>query len=61
MAKKLEYGLKLIRDRSGVEAFTISSEAIADMENYVNCLLKKHYRQNLDDDMKDIYKEAISP
>jgi ATP-dependent Clp protease ATP-binding subunit ClpX len=52
MAKKLEYGLKLIRDRSGVESFTISGEAIADMENYVNCLLKKHYRQNIDDDMK---------
>ena len=28
MAKKLEYGLKLIRDRSGVNEFTINGEAI---------------------------------
>lgn len=58
MAKKLEYGLKLIRDRSGVEVFTIGCEAIADMENYVNCLLKKHYRRNLDDDMRNISRDT---
>jgi ATP-dependent Clp protease ATP-binding subunit ClpX len=45
LAKKLEYGLKLVRDRSGVETFTISDNAVTDMEGYINSLLKKSYRQ----------------
>jgi hypothetical protein len=57
IAKRLEYGLKLIRDRSGIEKFTIGSEAITDMEDYINRLLKKYYRQNLDSGMKDIYQD----
>ena len=58
MAKKLEYGLKLIRDRSGIDEFTINGEAIADMENYINSLLKKYYRQGIDADIKNINKDT---
>ncbi|MFC1867728.1 AAA family ATPase [Thermodesulfobacteriota bacterium] len=49
VAKKLEYGLRLVRDRSGVEEFVIDSRAITDMESYINNLIKKYYRQDLDD------------
>jgi len=45
VAKRLEYGLNLVRDRSGIEEFTINDEAVSDMESYVNNLIKKYYRQ----------------
>ena len=43
LAKKLEYGLKLVRDRSGMERFLITREAVTDMEKYINDLMKTHY------------------
>jgi KaiC/GvpD/RAD55 family RecA-like ATPase len=46
LAKKLEYGLKLVRDRSGVDHFTITREAVEDMEKYINDLVKKFYRKD---------------
>jgi endopeptidase Clp ATP-binding regulatory subunit ClpX len=49
MAKKLEYGLKLVKDRSGIEHFTLNRDAIIDMERYINKLLKKYYRQHFDE------------
>ncbi len=45
LAKKLEYGLKLVRDRSGIEHFRINGEAIIDMEKFVNDLLKQYYHE----------------
>ncbi|MBW2064281.1 MAG: AAA family ATPase [Deltaproteobacteria bacterium] len=45
LAKKLEYGLKLVRDRSGTDRFIITGEAVNDMENYINELVKRYYRQ----------------
>ena len=45
LAKKLEYGLKLVRDRSGIDNFVINGKAVTDMENYINNLVKKFYRQ----------------
>ena len=48
LAKKLEYGLKLVRDRSGVEKFMISAEAVTDMEKYINDLMKRYYRKEYD-------------
>jgi ATP-dependent protease Clp ATPase subunit len=48
LAKKLEYGLKLVRDRSGVDSFNITAEAITDMEKYINKLVKKYYRHDYD-------------
>ena len=50
VAKKLEYGLKLVKDRSGIDYFEINGEAVTDMEKYINNLLKKYYRQPLDDE-----------
>lgn len=49
MAKKLEYGLKLVKDRSGIEHFTLDRDAIIDMEKYINTLLKKYYKQHFDE------------
>ena len=46
LAKRLEYGLKLVKDRSGVERFVINDEAVTDMENFVNNLVKKFYHQD---------------
>ncbi|MBN2032951.1 MAG: AAA family ATPase, partial [Deltaproteobacteria bacterium] len=43
VAKKLEYGLKLVKDRSGMESFLITKEAVTNMEKYINDLMKKHY------------------
>jgi ATP-dependent Clp protease ATP-binding subunit ClpX len=43
LAKKLEYGLKLVKDRSGMERFLITKEAVTDMERYINDLMKRHY------------------
>ena len=45
LAKRLEYGLNLVRDRSGIENFTINDEAVIDMENFVNNLIKKFYHK----------------
>jgi len=44
LAKRLEYGLKLVKDRAGIETFEINDEAVTDMEKYVNDLVKKYYR-----------------
>ena len=44
LAKKLEYGLKLVKDRSGTQNFVINREAVTDMEKYVNGLVTKFYR-----------------
>jgi ATP-dependent Clp protease ATP-binding subunit ClpX len=46
LAKRLEYGLKLVKDRAGTEEFVITSEAVMDMEKYINGLVKRYYRQN---------------
>ena len=48
LAQKLEYGLKLVRDRAGIEDFVISGEAVTDMEKYINGLVKKHYQKDYD-------------
>lgn len=45
VAKRLEYGLRLVKDRSGKDHFVINEEAVIDMESYVNALIKKFYRQ----------------
>ncbi|MBW2017382.1 MAG: AAA family ATPase [Deltaproteobacteria bacterium] len=45
LAKKLEYGLKLVKDRSGIETFRITGEAVTNMEKYINDLVKTYYRR----------------
>lgn len=49
MAKKLEYGLKLIKGRSGIEEFVINSEAVTNMDSYINKLVKDLYKANYDE------------
>jgi ATP-dependent Clp protease ATP-binding subunit ClpX len=51
LAKKLEYGLKLVRDRSGVEHFVITRDAVLDMDKYINDLVKSYYRKDYDPDL----------
>jgi ATP-dependent Clp protease ATP-binding subunit ClpX len=45
LAKKLEYGLKLVRDRSGIDHFSINGAAVTDMEAFINDLIKRSYSQ----------------
>lgn len=44
LVKRLEYGLKLVKDRSGTAHFVITREAVTDMEKYINDLVKRYYR-----------------
>jgi ATP-dependent Clp protease ATP-binding subunit ClpX len=39
-----EYGLKLIKERTGKDTFTIQREAITDSEGYLNRLIRMSYR-----------------
>lgn len=45
LAKKLEYGLKLVRNRSGNEHFSINGDAVTDMERFINDLIKRYYSE----------------
>ncbi len=45
VVKRLEYGLNLVKDRSGIDRFTINAEAVSNMEGFINNLIKKYYRQ----------------
>ena len=45
LAKKLEYGLKLVKDRSGVDFFVVTKDAVLDMDKYINELVKRYYRK----------------
>ena len=44
LAKRLEYGLRLVKDRVGKEDFIINSEALTHMESFINDLMKKAYQ-----------------
>ncbi len=46
LAKKLEYGLKLVRDKAGTDEFVINSAAVRNMEQFIDDLVKKYYRQD---------------
>jgi hypothetical protein len=45
LAERLEYGLKLVKEKSGIESFVIDNEAVTNMDNFVSSLVKKFYRQ----------------
>ena len=45
LATRLEYGLRLVEGKTGIERFIISSEAITDTENFINGFVKKYYRK----------------
>jgi len=44
LAKRLEYGLRLVKDRVGKDNFIISRDALTDMESFINDLMKKAYQ-----------------
>jgi endopeptidase Clp ATP-binding regulatory subunit ClpX len=46
LVNELEYGLKLVRDRIGSDAFTITAEAVLDPDKYIDSLIKKYYSQD---------------
>jgi ATP-dependent Clp protease ATP-binding subunit ClpX len=46
LANELEYGLKLVRDKIGNNAFTITGESVLDPEKYIDELIKKYYSQD---------------
>ncbi len=48
LAKKLEYGLKLVKDRAGTDEFVLNSEAVRNMEQYIDDLVKSYYRSGVD-------------
>ena len=37
-----------MRDRAGIENFVISGEAVTNMEEYINDLVKKYYQHEYD-------------
>ncbi|MCD6305967.1 MAG: AAA family ATPase [Deltaproteobacteria bacterium] len=45
LAKRLEYGLRLVKDRSGIDKYTVSADAVRDMEGFINELIKHTYRE----------------
>jgi hypothetical protein len=57
LVKRLEYGLKLVKDRAGIQDFVINDEAVKDMEFYINKLIKQYYRQE-DQSVYDAGEEA---
>jgi endopeptidase Clp ATP-binding regulatory subunit ClpX len=44
LAQELEFGLKLVRDKTGRDNFSITLEAIDNPEGYINSLIKDSYR-----------------
>ena len=44
LATKLEYGLKLLKDKTGIDEYVISGEAVTDMDEYIDNLFKKKYQ-----------------
>lgn len=48
LAKKLEYGLKLVRDRAGTDEFVLNAEAVRNMEKYIDDMVKTYYRHEVE-------------
>jgi len=48
LAKKLEYGLKLVRDRAGTDEFVLNAEAVRNMEKYIDDMVKTYYQQEVE-------------
>jgi ATP-dependent Clp protease ATP-binding subunit ClpX len=60
LAKRLEYGLRLVKDRSGIESFSINAEAVISMEDFINNLIKDIYRQeDIDVELEDPEKPEL--
>jgi len=53
LAERLEYGLKLVKDRSGIESFTINDKAVTDMESFINNLIQEFQCQEYSTDVSE--------
>ena len=64
LAKKIEYGLKLIRDRVGIDKFVITREGVTDPEMYINNMVKNYYSNKHDilpeDKTEDLDNSSIT-
>ncbi|MFH1594990.1 MAG: AAA family ATPase [Pseudomonadota bacterium] len=47
LSKDLEYALKLVRDRTSQDHFILTREAICDLDNYLNRVIRDHYQTTL--------------
>jgi len=57
VAKRLEYGLKLVKERSGIDGFVINAKAVTNVDGFVNDLIKKYYRQEGRSEVPDFQGE----
>jgi hypothetical protein len=46
-AKDLEYALKLVRDRTSQESFLLTREAINNLDEYLNQVIRDYYQKTL--------------
>lgn len=61
LAKRLEYGLKLVRDRSDTARFTLTREAVTDMEGFINDLIKRTYSRSCPSGQAESLEGTESP
>jgi len=47
MAQDLEYALKLVRDRTSQDQFILTREALADLDAYLNRVIREYYQTTL--------------
>jgi len=47
LAKRLEYGLKLVRDRAGTDEFVLNAEAVKNMDKYIDDMVKNYYSHDV--------------
>ena len=58
LGKKLEYGLNLVKDRSGIRNFTITEAAVIDMEGFIDNLIKEFPDQKSPPNMSDRHPDT---
>jgi ATP-dependent Clp protease ATP-binding subunit ClpX len=47
LAKDLEHALKLVRDRTSQDVFLLNREALADLDTYLNQVIREYYQKTL--------------
>lgn len=45
LVKRMEYGLKLVKEKAKIDVFNITKKAVLDMEGHINELIKRSYRE----------------
>ncbi|MBI4774003.1 MAG: AAA family ATPase [Deltaproteobacteria bacterium] len=47
LAKEIEYGLRLVKDRTGLDEFVLTEEAVRKPEAFLSDLIKKHFSADM--------------